>query len=269
MGIALESVSIVGIFYSIKKNEKSDKFLLSFLVPFFLIVGSWSVKTIRYILPLIPFLIIFGARFLTDIHSINRSILIKTISKLIIATIIISAFIYSLAYVNIYSVADTRVQASDWIYGNVKPGSIILLDNQYHYTVPLGSNRGLVGVESSKKPIFTEKILWEMTEGKNKEYIKSHIRSNLAGADYIIVSEWYYHSFCNHYAPKLAPVQYNFYKELFAGNLNYKLIKIFNSSPNLFGKALNDDKAELLFKVFDHPKIFIFKINQPEQKAII
>lgn len=268
MGIFLEAISLIGIFYSIIKKEESDKFLLSFTIPFFLIVGSWKVKTIRYILPLIPFLIIAGARFLIDLYSEKENIFNNFASKLLIVIVIISAFIYSLAYVNIYSVTDTRIQASDWIYKNVKQGSVILLDNQYHYTVPLGSNRGLIGVENSKKPIFTEKILWEMTENKNQEYIKEHLQEKLTNADYIIVSEWYYHSFCNSYAPELATVQYNFYNKLFSGKLGYKLAKYFNSSPNLFGKVFSDDNSELLFKVFDHPRIFIFKksYSLPELK---
>ena len=262
MGFALEAVSIIGIFYSIRKKEKGDKLLLSFMLPFFLIVGSWSVKTIRYILPLIPFLVIIGARFLIAFHSKNTNNFIKFISKLVIAIVILSAFIYSLAYINIYSSPDTRIQASDWIYENVKPGSVILLDNQYHYTVPLGSNRGLVGIESSKKPIFVEKILWESTRKKDQEYIKKHISSSLKDSDYIVVSEWYYKNYMNSSASKLAPVQYNFYKELFSGNLGYRLVKVFNSNPNILGKTFNDDNAELLFKVFDHPRIFIFKKSQ-------
>jgi len=259
MGLPLEIISLVGIFYSLKKMEKSDKFLLAFILPFFLIVGSWSVKTLRYILPLIPFIIILGSRFLLNLHSKKENIPIKIFSKIAIIVVIISAFIYSLSYANIYSLPDTRIQASDWIYKNVQRGSTILLDDQYHYTVPLGSNRGLVGVESSKKPIFTEKILWESTKDKDQEYIKNHIKERLKDVDYIVVSEWYYHSYSNPLAPKLAPAQYNFYKGLFSGNLGYRIVKVFNSSPKLFGKVFNDNRAELLFKVFDHPKIFIFR----------
>lgn len=227
-----------------------------------MIVGSWRVKTIRYILPLIPFLVIIGARCLIDFHSKNTNNFIKFISKSVIAIVILSAFIYSLAYINIYSSPDTRIQASDWIYENVKPGSVILLDNQYHYTVPLGSNRGLVGIESQKMPIFTEKFLWQSTANKNQEYKREYIFKDLENADYIVVSEWYYNSYGNPYASKLAPVQYNFYKELFYGNLGYRLVKVFNSNPNILGKTFNDDNAELLFKVFDHPRIFIFKKSQ-------
>jgi len=258
MGLALELISGIGVFYSLKKRGKNDKFLLAFIIPFFLIVGSWKVKTIRYILPIIPVLLILGARLLIDIHSVVGNKIIKYFSKLIIILVTLSAFFYSLAYANIYSVPDTRIQASDWIYENVKPNSVILLENQHHYTIPLGSNRGLVGVENSKKPIFTEKILWEATENKDQKYIRNHINEKLEHADYIIVSEWYYKSYTNPLASKLAPAQYNFYKNLFSGTLGYRLIKTFDSNPNLFGKVFNEDQAELLFKVFDHPKIFIF-----------
>jgi len=259
MGIALELISGIGLIYSLKKREKSDKFLLVFVIPFFLIVGSWKVTTMRYILPLIPFVLILGARFLIDINSGARVKTVKYFSVLVIILVVLSTSFYSLSYANIYSVPDTRIQASDWIYENVKPNSVIVLENQYHYTVPLGSNRGLVGVEKSKKPIYNEKILWEYTDNRDQEYIKNHIKDRLLGADYIIVSEWYYKNYTNRLASKLAPAQYGLYKDLFSGTLGYRLIKTFDSSPNLLGKVFDEVQAELLFKVFDHPKIFIFK----------
>jgi hypothetical protein len=50
-----------------------------------------------------------------------------------------------------------------------------------------------------------------------------------------------------------------FYRDLFRGALGYQLIKEFKTYPSLLGYPLNDDRAELTFRQFDHPRIWIFK----------
>ena len=79
-------------------------------------------------------------------------------------------------------------------------------------------------------------------------------------------------------APEKYPLSTYFYKELagceldnvqkcyiqaqpgkLAGNLGYKLNKVFKSEPNVFGLEINSQYAEEAFTVYDHPKVFIFK----------
>ena len=50
-----------------------------------------------------------------------------------------------------------------------------------------------------------------------------------------------------------------YYDDLFAGRLGFELVKTFKVYPSLFGVRINDDRAELTFRLFDHPCVFIFK----------
>ncbi len=49
-----------------------------------------------------------------------------------------------------------------------------------------------------------------------------------------------------------------YYRDLLDGRLGFKLVKTFKVYPSLFGRAIRDDAAELTFRSFDHPRVFIF-----------
>ena len=49
-----------------------------------------------------------------------------------------------------------------------------------------------------------------------------------------------------------------YYRDLFAGQLGFRLVKAFKVYPSLFGHDIVDDGAELTFRLFDHPKVFVF-----------
>jgi len=50
-----------------------------------------------------------------------------------------------------------------------------------------------------------------------------------------------------------------YYQDLFDGKLGFELDRTFKVYPSVFGREINDDGAELTFRLFDHPRIFIFK----------
>jgi len=50
-----------------------------------------------------------------------------------------------------------------------------------------------------------------------------------------------------------------FYRELFAGNPGYREVKTFQTRPSLFGFTWDDDRSELTFRLFDRPKVRIFR----------
>ena len=41
-----------------------DVLLLSWVAPFFLVTGAFQVKFLRYLIPMTPFLLLFGSRML-------------------------------------------------------------------------------------------------------------------------------------------------------------------------------------------------------------
>lgn len=262
MGPLLGILSLMGVLWACIKFTREDKLVLSWSILFFIIVGPWQFKPLRYLLPIIPFIIIFGTRLLIDIVSMVQNKIIASVIKGFIVMVVSLSLFYSIAFVNIFSETDSRVQASDWIYQNVKPNATIVVEDKPHYTVPLGVKRGYVGMEKSKKPVYKVKILFDYKYfhyPKDKAELRDHIVKTVSDADYIIVSEFYYHAFQWKETDDLYPTEKRFYGMLFDGSLGFSLIKKFDPKPNLLGINFDDSAAELLFKIVDHPMILIFK----------
>jgi hypothetical protein len=262
MGPFLGIVSLLGVVWALIKFTREDKLVLSWVILFFIIVGPWQFKPLRYLLPIIPFLIILGARWLIDILSMAHNKLAINVIRGFIVIVVSFSLFYAIAFVNIFSEPDSRIQASDWIYQNVKPNTTIVVEDKPHYTAPLGVKRGYVGIENSKKPIYKVKVLFDYKYfhyPTDKAELRKHIVQTVSDADYIIVSEFYYHAFKWKGTDDLYPVEKRFYGMLFDGSLGFSLIKKFDPEPNFLGITFDDSAAELLFKIVDHPMILIFK----------
>ncbi|MHA1940220.1 MAG: glycosyltransferase family 39 protein [Candidatus Hodarchaeales archaeon] len=261
MGYPLELVSIIGTLYVMFTFSKEDKVILALIIPLFLIVGAGKVKTIRFILPLIPFIAITGARFLVHVYGIVKNPKIKYIWVFLIVIILSYSAFYSFAYVNIYSVSDSRIQAQQWFFENVKPGAKIVIEDDITYLPPIKNDFRFTYKQFERGSIYTIRFIlypyyfgWENYPDKKKKRL---IFNAIKGADYIVTSERHFQPYLK--LEKYRPVEYQYYNDLFSRKLGFKLIKSFDASPNLFGINFNEDRAETFFKVFDHPKILIFK----------
>jgi 4-amino-4-deoxy-L-arabinose transferase-like glycosyltransferase len=270
MGPLLELVCVLGILWALWKRKTGDILILAFLLPYFYFIGNGYMKFIRYAVPLLPFLCLLGARFLFDLwESSTRKIARLAVGALTAAVIVTSA-LYTLAYLNIYREEDVRVQAAAWIHSQIPAGSTVLIDDSAatplmgsRFFRPEFSSRTVVEDQMyvTKKDYFNIKILNLLTVPPRpplpSPWWKSYLEERLANVDYIIMSDEHYEQYSHR--PDTYPVLNKFYRDLLQGDLGYHLIKTFKTYPALFGYSLNDDRAELTFRLFDHPKIWIFR----------
>jgi hypothetical protein len=200
--------------------------------------------------------------------------------------VIVSSLLYAAAFTSTYSLSDSRIEASQWIRQNIESGAVILVENDKdayapplrfpgeseapHYQLArLNFNylykRSPTGMRSYL-PAYLEKMRYQLigTLGQEEELgLMSdderweYIRQRLRYSDYIVFSERNYDLYRR--LPTLFPVENEYYRQLFAGQLGFELFKVFERDPNLFGVSVDDSAAELTFKIFDHPTIWIFK----------
>src|SRR5262249_55726337 len=76
--------------------------------------------------------------------------------------------------------------------------------------------------------------------------------------DYIVMDDTFL-QFYDHLPASEHGAVKQYYDDLFAGRLGFELMRSFKVYPSLFGIAINDDAAELTFRLFDHPRVFIFR----------
>lgn len=248
---------VILLFIALKKKEKKLLLFLSFPLAYFLYVGSWYTKFIRYMVPILPFLILAAAWFLSAIQ--KRTKLLGTI--FIICSIVITC-LWALAFFSIYTRPSTRITASKWIYQNIPRESKILTE---HW------DDGLPIDYSDTHHNWYQIKQLTIYESDNFQKV-NYYAQELSQADYIIInSRRLYGTLI--YLPEKYPITSRYYKLLFSGQLGYQKIAEFSSYPSLLGITVNDDSSEETFQVYEHPKVIILvnrqRLNQEQLKFIL
>ncbi len=243
---------------------------ISWVLLLYFYQGSQFVHSMRYFMPLYPF-VIFILVYLLSFQKKLTKIFILLFSFHII---------YGLSFLALYTKSHSRVQASSWIYQNIPPSSKISCE-YWDDCLPLNLPKNQNSIYNvTQLPMFDPD-----TPGK-----WNSIQSKINSLDFIILtSNRVWGSIPK--VPAVYPNTSKFYQDLFTGKLNFKKAVEFNSYPgyaipyikncyyfgstdypgvnNTFfdidkncsfpGIYFRDDTAEEAFTVYDHPKVIIFK----------
>lgn len=230
----------------VRKREAVDALpLLLFALVYWLYVGSWHAKFIRYTLPMLPFLIL-GACWL--FNRMFRHRVMKSLAVILILFTLITTALWAGAFMSVYRSPATRTAASQWIYEHIPPQSVVLQEH-WDYGVPLH----LSGREPPPFRFVTMNNYDPDTDAKMQA-----MSGMLAEADYLVMASRRLSGTIG-LAPDQYPLTASYYRKLFAGVLGYSPVQTFASYPTLWGIIINDDGAEETFQVFDHPVVRIFK----------
>jgi hypothetical protein len=264
LGLPLSLITILVLPTFIKNKSKIFKIVLIWISFLILFQGSQFVQSIRYFLPIYPFIsLIIGISF--------------NFKKTILKKLLFLHFIYLIFFLSIFLKPHTRHQASLWLYKNTTKYQSIAVE-YWDDALPLVINGFLP----------RNQIVLDMASLETKKkWLK--INSQFKKSDYLILSSnriWL--PILNN--SKSFPKATSFYQNLFNNKLNFKLVKEFTSYPgvslpfldkcfylgfddNPFNKKnffeytdcdypgfyLRDDLAEEAFSVYDHPKVLIFQ----------
>jgi hypothetical protein len=244
-------VAVYG-FCLLLKNLKKYRMLWPFFLfstVYFLYIGAWYAKFNRYLMPVIPALILLTGITFDQLKN-------KQFKKILVALILITHSFWALSFMNIYQTEHSRITASHWIENNLADESVILHEER---------DERLPVIYSQNKNY--QYSLLELYQIDSPEKI-NNLSEQLSTADYLIIaSQRLYRTI-----PKSAehPYTRNYYRLLFAEELGYQKIMEFSAYPQLFGLEIKDNGVEETFKVFDHPKIYIFKnVDRLKQEELI
>ncbi|MGA2911033.1 MAG: glycosyltransferase family 39 protein [Candidatus Levyibacteriota bacterium] len=234
------------VFVIFEALQKRDKQLLVFLVLpliYFLYVGSWHTKFVRYMIPIIPFLLVSAAILLMRIR-----LKLKLLGNLLIFGTVTATVVWALAFFSIYTRPQTRILASEWIYQTIPYGTKIL-NEQWDDGLPIP-----IAEFSPSQYQITSLAMYDADNAAKVEYLAA----NLSSSSYLIFNSRRLYGTLIHLTDKY-PITSKYYKLLFAGKLGYREVAQFTSYPAIFGLTINDDASEETFQVYDHPKVIIFK----------
>ena len=279
LGLMLGIAACIGLCWLLWRFWRRDAgkwlIVLSWVIVFSAIVGDFYVKYMRYMLPIYPFLSLTAAAWLIAMLERGRLMAMRqTLARLwqravmvlpIVAIVLVlgGTMFQGLALLNVYSVPNTRIQASEWMYSHIKPGSVITYE-QWDDPLPVavGNNspsmyNQLVYTDANGQPTTGLDLYGDDTAAK--AHLLAHLLTQL---DVItMASDRLYKSIPR--LPARYPLTIHYYQLLFSGQLGFHLAAQFVNRPNLFGITLNDSGADESYSVFDHPHARIFVRDSP------
>lgn len=116
-------LSLVGIVYALFRRSRADLILLSFVFAYYALLGAGFSVFVRYADPLVPPLLLLGARALVQVATRMTRPGISIAFALALA--ILPGLVHDLAFDRLIQQQDTRTQAFDWLAAHVPEGSRI------------------------------------------------------------------------------------------------------------------------------------------------
>ncbi len=252
------------------RRQKAHLVILSWVVPYLLITGWFEVKFLRYMLPLVPFLLLYGAWLAVAGLDWLRGQRPRWYAAGVFMLGLITTLTvhYALAYMAIYARPHPGQSAAVWLREHTHEGSVILKEH-WEEGIP-----HLPGRQWEELPLYED----------DNEAKLTRIAEQLATGEYLVLySNRLYATIPR--LPERYPTSTRYYASLFDGSLGYELVHAETRIPQMLGIVYDEDTfgrskigepigytpergrfltlnfgwADESFSVYDHPKTLIFK----------
>ncbi len=288
-------------------RRRADLLALAWVVPTFLFLESFEVRFLRYMAPLIPFMLLMASRMAiwmivgsaalarrrkelkndnggASQHSWAHRFRALTpalvwISGGLAVLAVASTAFYALAFQSIYDNEHPAIAASGWFHENVPPGTPIISDNHWDEHIP-----NMHQYRMWQYPVY---------ETDNTGKMRT-LAARLAMSDYLVFySNRPYSSVAR--ATGRFPLSHSYYQQLFSGELGYELHRRFTSYPRLWGVefrhnplpqaglalsesavpeaqallALDLGYADDVVAGYDHPQVLVFKNEERLPESLL
>ena len=269
MGLPLGVVALAGSLWAlvrlaIGKASPGEWIVWSWLIPYFGITGAFLAKFNRYMSPVLPFVVLFGAaltvwllgRLKLPNHPISQSTFpfLRPLGWILAAVALLGSLFWSLAYVNgVYNHEHPWLTASRWVYANAPRDSIILWeswDDPLPKSIPGedGTDMGRAGLRH---------IDWSPYEEDTAEKYEI-LKAKLREADFVIYSSKRIYGSVDE-LPERYPMTTRYYDLMFGEQLGFEYAAEVASPPRLFGLTFPDSGADESWSLYDHPQVSIFR----------
>ncbi len=205
--------------------------LLAWAVPLFITTGGFFVKFMRYLQPLTPFLMLWAAAWLFSWRQ-------KWLKWGVGTAVLITATLYAISFITIYQQPHPWVAASEWIFRQAEPGSLILSE-QWDDSLP--SSMMVDGEVRRRSEYPNAELTWlsRADDRDNAEKLAENV-ALLAEAEYVtILSNRVYGTVPR--LPENYPISSQYHALLFSGELGYEPVYVVGRYPALFGWQLRAD----------------------------
>lgn len=194
LGVALLAVALGAIAYAVVKPSRSNWVMLSFLVPYYLVISFSQVRFARYAMPMLPPLAMLTGRMIIDIiwslRKAQASVVLRWGWVILCAGVVAYTGIYAAALDRLFLPPDPREEALQWFRTNVKPGATVGLPTvPWFYSPPFAP--GIVGtVGRENRYAMMSESPWPLVTNPETEWDPAVI--NRHRPDYVVMSDFEY-----------------------------------------------------------------------------
>jgi len=266
LGPAFEIMGLAGVVWLLYRRDRRAAVAASFVIAYFAVAGRTVTPFARYGVPLVPALAIAGGVFAADLIARARW---RRAAIAIVALTLVTTAAYAAAYLHVFIAPDSRLAASNYVRHRVPQGARVLVEPSQNM-VPFGSYLErptfntyylLLGPTAERDDYYhlvgLDTYVYLYDRNRSDADKRAYIASRLEKVDYIVMDDTYVQFYQHLPADQHGAVK-QYYEDLFAGRLGFQLMRTFKVYPSLFGIRINDDAAELTFRLFDHPRVFVF-----------
>jgi 4-amino-4-deoxy-L-arabinose transferase-like glycosyltransferase len=276
LGPAFEIWALLGVGWLLWRRDRLGLMAAAFPIVYYLIAGRTGLPFVRYGVPLVPAMAVAAGILSADLL---RRPAWRRVGMVATTAVVAATVLYAAAYMNVYIKPDSRLAAAEFIQRRIPEGSRILVEPS-HNTPPMGSyltepsfDKDYVvwGPEEERHDYYrlygldTYRYLYGQRPSAEEK--RRYIERRVALAEYIVMDDTYVQFYERLPAAEHGVVQ-RYYADLFEGRLGFELMRTFKVYPRLGGIDINDDGAELTFRLFDHPRVFVFRRREPAANSI-
>jgi hypothetical protein len=141
LGVIMLVMVVASVGLALARRKRRDWILLSFMIPYYILISYSQVRFTRYALPLLPPLAIFVGRMMVEMNDIAREHSWKLRRWVWIGLCFFTmayTATYAVAFTGLFNPPDPRDQAAEWIMKNVPAKTTIAFPTvPWFYSVPL------------------------------------------------------------------------------------------------------------------------------------
>jgi len=244
-----------------RKKSIPALILMSWIVPYGIVLGAADAKFLRYLEPLGPVFAVGAALVLVKGRDALGSWRFFPASRAIIPAAMLLSVLWTGAFVSIYAHENTRITATKWIYGSIPPGSTLIAE-YWDDSLPRA-----LAYSFSPSAFGYGAVVLDLYRDLPPVRASEALYKGIDRADFIVQSSTRVEA-----AVRAAPwryrVQERFYDQLVRGRLGFEAVANFARPAAIFGFPFDDREADETFINYDHPQVAIYERTGPLSRSV-
>lgn len=144
LGWPLEALCLLGVAWSVYlafRGRSTHRIILSFLIPFYLLLGRQRICFIRYVMMLLPYLCLLGAVFFRQSWKVLLPAKLRRLGAVVVILLVADPAARIVKHNILITRPDTRLTSSTWLKERIPKNTGLLFPNPLVFGRPWASFR--------------------------------------------------------------------------------------------------------------------------------